>query len=54
MKAGNADFWYAYRAYFDAKIRPSEWAEMNKEEKAIIIAFTDIYIEQMQKATKGG
>lgn len=55
MKAQeDADFWYAYRAFVDHNIMPSDYAKLDVAEKAILIAFIDTHVEQQNKAAKGG
>lgn len=53
MKDGeNGEFWYALHAYFDAHVLPSTFSSLPIREKAMIMAFTDIRIDEENKANK--
>lgn len=50
MQGGDSgDFWYAYHAYHKAGLLPSDFANLPVREKAILVAFTKIESEEIEK-----
>ena len=48
----SGEFWYAYHAYHENGLLPSVFANLEKEERAILMAFIDLKIEAEEKAQK--
>lgn len=53
MKDGDSgEFWYAYHAYHNSGLLPSQFAVLSRREKAMIKAFVDIEAEEREKSEK--
>ena len=49
---GSGDFWYAYHAYHNNNVLPSQYARLSPKERGIIMAFIDLKIEAEEKEYK--
>lgn len=49
MEEGDSEANYAYYALHKLKIRPKDFVEMDKYEKAVVIAYIDIKIDSDKK-----
>lgn len=49
---GSGDFWYAYHAYHNNNVLPSQYARLSPKERGMIMAFIDLKIEAEEKEYK--
>lgn len=48
----SGDFWYAYHAYHNNNLLPSQYARLSTKERGMIMAFIDLKIEAEEKEYK--
>ena len=49
---GSGEFWYAYHVYHSHGITPFKYANMDKEERGMLMAFIDLKIEEDEKQAR--
>lgn len=49
---GSGDFWYAYHAYHNNNLLPSQYAALDVKERGLLMAFIDLKLEAEEKEYK--
>lgn len=50
--AESGDFWLGYHLFHKSGVLPSQFIEISKKEKGILLAWMEIYSKEMKKAEK--
>lgn len=48
----SGDFWLGYHLFHKSGVLPSQFIEISRKEKGILLAWMDIYSKEMKKAQK--